>query len=79
MRADEVLPVLTAKGVVYSNITVTTVTATDIYFTYAKGMGNAKLKDLTPELQKHLITTPPKVPPRKNNRLRTPPSIINTL
>jgi cytochrome c biogenesis protein CcmG/thiol:disulfide interchange protein DsbE len=53
VRADEVLPVLTVKGDVYSNVTVTAVTATDVYFTYPNGMGNAKLKDLTPELQKH--------------------------
>jgi cytochrome c biogenesis protein CcmG/thiol:disulfide interchange protein DsbE len=53
LRADEMLPILTAKGEVYSNVTVTTVTATDVYFTYTNGLGNAKLKDLSPELQKH--------------------------
>jgi thiol-disulfide isomerase/thioredoxin len=53
LRADEFLPVLKANGSVYSNITVTTVTATDVFFTYTNGMGNAKLKNLTPELQKH--------------------------
>ena len=37
---------------VYSNVTVTSVTATDVYFSHAKGMGNAKLKKLSPELQK---------------------------
>jgi thiol-disulfide isomerase/thioredoxin len=52
-RADEKLPVLKAGINTYSNVTVTTVTATDIYFTYAGGMGNAKLKQLSPELQKH--------------------------
>jgi cytochrome c biogenesis protein CcmG/thiol:disulfide interchange protein DsbE len=52
-RADEFLPVLKANGDVYSNVTVTTVTATDIFFTHASGVGNAKLKNLTPELQKH--------------------------
>jgi peroxiredoxin len=34
-------------------VTVTAVTATDIYFSYPGGMGNAKLKNLEPELQKH--------------------------
>jgi cytochrome c biogenesis protein CcmG, thiol:disulfide interchange protein DsbE len=53
LRADEFLPMLKANGNVYSNITVTTVTATDVFFTYSNGMGNAKLKNLTPELQKH--------------------------
>jgi thiol-disulfide isomerase/thioredoxin len=52
-QADEFLPVLMANGNVYSNITVTKVTATDIFFTYASGVGNAKLKNLTPELQEH--------------------------
>ncbi len=51
--ADETLPILKVGTEVYSNVTVTTVTATDIYFTYAKGMGNAKLKDLDRSLQRH--------------------------
>jgi thiol-disulfide isomerase/thioredoxin len=52
-RADERLPLLTIKGETYSNVTVTAVTATDVYFTHANGMGNAKLKDLDPALQAH--------------------------
>ncbi|MFZ0827440.1 MAG: thioredoxin family protein [Verrucomicrobiia bacterium] len=52
-RADEKLPVLTVGVNVYSNVTVTTVTPTDIYFTHSGGMGNAKLKQLSPDLQKH--------------------------
>ena len=59
-HADEKLPVLKAGSEVYSNVTVTTVTATDIYFTYAKGMGNAKLKSLSPDLQKHFHYNPAK-------------------
>ncbi len=51
--ADERLPELRVGSVVYSNVTVTTVTATDIYFTHSGGMGNAKLKKLSPELQRH--------------------------
>ena len=53
LRADEFLPLLKANGTVYSNLTVTKVTATDVFFIYTNGMGNAKLKSLTPELQKH--------------------------
>jgi cytochrome c biogenesis protein CcmG, thiol:disulfide interchange protein DsbE len=53
VRADEQLQVLKVGSDVYSNVTVTTVTATDIYFTYAGGMGNATLKSLDPALQKH--------------------------
>ena len=52
-RADENLPVLKVGVNTYSNVTITTVTPTDIYFTYPGGMGNAKLKRLSPELQKH--------------------------
>lgn len=52
-QADEKLPVLKVKDEVYTNVTVTTVTATDISFTHARGFGNAKLKNLSPELQKH--------------------------
>jgi thioredoxin-related protein len=53
VRADEKLPMLKAGINTYSNVTVTAVTATDIYFTYGGGMGNVKLKLLSPELQKH--------------------------
>ena len=52
-RADEQLPVLKAGSEVYSNVTVTTVNATDVYFIYAGGMANVKIKNLSPELQKH--------------------------
>lgn len=53
--SDENLPLLKTGSDVYSNVTVLTVTATDIYFTYnnGHGMANAKLKDLSPALQKH--------------------------
>ena len=51
--ADEKLPVLQVGSKVYSNVTVTTVTATDIYFTFDKGVANAKLKNLDSALQKH--------------------------
>jgi len=52
-RADEKLPMLKVGSNIYSNVTVTAVTATDIYFVYPGGMGNAKLKKLSPDLQKH--------------------------
>jgi thiol-disulfide isomerase/thioredoxin len=37
---------------VFRDVTVTSVTPTDIYFTHAAGMGNAKLKKLEPEVQR---------------------------
>ncbi|MGO9588111.1 MAG: hypothetical protein ACLP2Y_18190 [Limisphaerales bacterium] len=51
--ADEKLLALKVGDEVFSNVTVTAVTPTDIYFTYPGGMANAKLKKLSPELQKH--------------------------
>jgi hypothetical protein len=46
-QADEKLSELKVGINTYSNVTVT---PTDIYFTHAGGMGNAKLKQLSPEL-----------------------------
>ena len=60
VRADEKLPVLKAGSEVYSNVTVTTVTATDIYFTYSDGMANVKLSKLDPALQEHFHYNPVK-------------------
>ncbi len=52
-RAAEHLAVLKVGNNTYTNVTVTQATATDIFFTYPGGSGNAKLKSLDPELQKH--------------------------
>jgi len=52
-NTDEKLPVLVVGSEVYSNVTVTSITATDVYFSHSAGIGNAKLKNLSPELQKH--------------------------
>ena len=59
-RADEKFPLLKADGSTYTNVTVTGVSATDIYFIYDQGMANAKLKDLDPALQKHFSYDPAK-------------------
>ncbi|MGA3283111.1 MAG: thioredoxin fold domain-containing protein [Verrucomicrobiota bacterium] len=59
-HADEKLPMLRVGSNVYSNVTVTAVTTTDIYFVYAGGMGNAKLSKLDPALQKHFQYNPAK-------------------
>lgn len=58
--ADEHLTELRVGPDTYTNVTVTTVTLTDIYFTHAQGMGNAKLKHLSAELQKHFKYDPVK-------------------
>src|ERR1035437_4775178 len=72
-RADEKLPVLNAGSEVYSNVTVTTVTATDIYFTYAKGMANVKLNKLDPALQKHFGYNPKKAGEVKQKQVAANP------
>lgn len=53
LRADETFAKLKAGSTVYTHVTVTSVTSTDIYFTSDQGMANAKLKNLDPEMQKH--------------------------
>jgi len=58
--AEENLASLRVGSEVYSNVTVTAVTVTDIYFSHARGMGNAKLKDLSPELQQRFHFDPVK-------------------
>src|SRR6266436_7573629 len=58
--ADERLPVLKVGADIYTNVTVTAVTSTDIYFTCNKGMLNAKLKNLEPAVQKHFGFDPEK-------------------
>jgi thiol-disulfide isomerase/thioredoxin len=67
--ADDTLPVLKVGSEVYSNVTVTSVTATDIYFSHARGMGNAKLKNLDPDLQKHFHFDPAKAGAVEKKRL----------
>lgn len=57
---DESFPTLQVGGVTYRNVTVTAVTATDIYFSYDGGMGNAKLRNLSPDLQQHFHYDPEK-------------------
>jgi hypothetical protein len=60
----ENLPRLTVgSGVgseVYTNVTVTSVTATHIYFSHSLGLGSARLKDLEPDMQTHFHYDPAK-------------------
>jgi cytochrome c biogenesis protein CcmG, thiol:disulfide interchange protein DsbE len=56
--AQDTFPVLKAGGEVYTNVTITGVTATDVFFSHARGFGNAKLKNLDPELQKSFYFNP---------------------
>jgi cytochrome c biogenesis protein CcmG/thiol:disulfide interchange protein DsbE len=58
--AEEKLPLLKIGADTYTNVVVTSVTDTDIYFTHSKGMGNARLNKLAPELQKRFGYQPAK-------------------
>jgi cytochrome c biogenesis protein CcmG/thiol:disulfide interchange protein DsbE len=59
-RADEKFPLLQAGREYYTNVSVTTVTRTDIYFTHSQGMGNAKVESLAADVQKRLGIDPAK-------------------
>ena len=59
-QAAEHFDILKINTETYTNVTVTTISATDIYFTHARGMGNAKLKTLDPKLQSHFAYNPGK-------------------
>jgi len=59
-RADEHLLLLKVGIETFTNVTITKVTAADIYFTSNAGMGNAKLSSLEPALQKRFHFDPAK-------------------
>jgi thiol-disulfide isomerase/thioredoxin len=53
VRADgEHFETLRAGPEIYTNVTVTSVTATHLYFSHSRGLGNVKLKELDATLQK---------------------------
>jgi thiol-disulfide isomerase/thioredoxin len=54
------LPVLKTPDQTYSNVTVLSVSATDVNFKHSLGLANAKLKDLEPELQQKFNYDPAK-------------------
>jgi len=60
IRGETKLPYLQVGDDVYTNVTVTSVTPTDIYFSHRAGLGTAKLKSLEPELQRRFHFDPAK-------------------
>jgi cytochrome c biogenesis protein CcmG, thiol:disulfide interchange protein DsbE len=58
--AADRFPVLHAGDESFTNVTVTSVTPTDLYFSHSAGMGNVKLKNLDPALQKRFNYNPTK-------------------
>lgn len=59
-RAEEKIPYLKVGVDHYTNVVVTSVTDTDIYFKHDGGMSNARLKKLSPELQERFGYEPTK-------------------
>jgi thiol-disulfide isomerase/thioredoxin len=61
LRADdEKLSQIKVGDVVYTNVTVASKTATDIFILHSGGVANLKLKNLSPELQKQFGFDPAK-------------------
>ena len=58
VAAETRLPVLHAGDESFTNVVVYSVTATDLYFRHAAGMGNVKLKTLDAALQKQFGYNP---------------------
>lgn len=58
LTAEQRLPLLHAGDESFTNVVVTTVTPTDLYFSHAGGMGNVKLKDLDAGLQQRFHYNP---------------------
>jgi len=80
LRADENLPTLRVGGTVFSNVTITSVTASDVYFMHADGIGSAKLKDLDPTMQQHFHYDAGKAKaanPAANGPAGNPPDLSN--
>jgi len=53
VQTDEHFDTLEIAGLMYTNVTITSVTATDVFFSHSQGLGNAKLKMVSPELREH--------------------------
>jgi cytochrome c biogenesis protein CcmG/thiol:disulfide interchange protein DsbE len=53
VAAQEKFDTLTAGAETYKNVTVTGVSATHLQFMHSRGAASVKMKDLSPELQKH--------------------------
>ncbi len=77
--ADVYLPTLKVGTDVYSNVVVTTVTATDIYFSHSRGMGNAKLKNLDAETQKKFHFDPAKAAAKETQQAAASALYASTL
>jgi cytochrome c biogenesis protein CcmG/thiol:disulfide interchange protein DsbE len=69
--ADEKFPQLKIGNEVYTNVIVTSKTATDIFIMHKGGVANFKLKNLSPELQKQFGFDPEKAHAREKAQAET--------
>ncbi len=60
VAANLQLPVLKVGPTTYTNVTIIGANNTDLYFRHAQGMGNVKLKYVSPDLQKRFGYDPAK-------------------
>src|SRR6267154_2896251 len=65
---DEQLETLKVGNQVFTNVKVTSVTSTDVYFSHSRGMGNAKLKDLDSAMQKRFHFDPAKAAAKQSEQ-----------
>ncbi len=69
-RADgERLTSLKVGADTFSNVTIISVTPTDVYFSHSQGMGNAKLKNLDAALQKQFHYNPERAAEKEKQQI----------
>jgi len=75
----ETLSRLEVGDEVYTNVTVISVTATDIYFRHNGGLGNAKLSELEPGLQERFHFDPAKASAQETRQHRNHAAFVQAL
>lgn len=70
LRADgEKLATLKVGSETFTDVTITSVTATDVYFSHSRGLGNAKIKSLDLELQSKFHFDPAKAAEKERQQM----------
>src|SRR5215467_665017 len=67
---DKHLETLQVGTEVYTNVTITSLSATEIFFSHSRGFGNAKLKKLSAELQTKFHFDPVKADELEKERMQ---------
>src|ERR1051325_7707736 len=68
--ADEHFATLKIGDEVYTNVTVTSASATEIFFTHSRGIGNAKHKNLDSALQNLFHFDPTKAAAKQSEQVK---------